>query len=113
MMGERDPQAPIWSYRVNLDKRVRSDHPLRRINEVLDLSFVRGQVAHTYGRRGNKSVPPEVILRMMILLFLEAIGDQEKTGAIPTSHRMSPASLVAEATASRAIPRSKHGLDLA
>jgi hypothetical protein len=40
-------------------------------------------------------------------------GDQEKTGAIPTSHRMSPASLVAEATASRAIPRSKHGLDLA
>jgi hypothetical protein len=47
----------MWSYRVNLDKRVRSDHPLRRINEVLDLSFVRGQVAHTYGRRGNKSVP--------------------------------------------------------
>jgi hypothetical protein len=40
-------------------------------------------------------------------------GDQEKTGAIPASHRMSPASLVAEATASRAIPRSKHGLDLA
>jgi hypothetical protein len=39
--------------------------------------------------------------------------DQEKTGAIPTSHRMSPASLVAEATTSRAIPRSKHGLDLA
>src|ERR1700751_68597 len=39
--------------------------------------------------------------------------DQEKTGAIPTSHRMSPASLVAKATASRAIPRSKHGLDLA
>ena len=58
-MGERDPQAPMWSYRVNLDKRVRSDHPLRQINEVLDLSFVRGQVAHIYGRRGNKSVPPE------------------------------------------------------
>jgi transposase len=77
-MGERDPQAPIWSYRVNLDKRVRSDHPLRRINEVLDLSFVRGQVAHTYGRRGNKSVPPEVILRMMLLLFLEDIKSERE-----------------------------------
>src|SRR5215472_3597259 len=65
MMGERDPQAPLWSYRVNLEKRVRCDHPLRRINEVLDLGFVGEQVAHTYGRRGNKSVPPEVILRMM------------------------------------------------
>jgi hypothetical protein len=52
---------------------VRRDHPLRRINEVLDLSFVRAQVAHTYGRRGNKSVPPEVIRRMMLLLFLDDI----------------------------------------
>ncbi len=65
MMGERDPQ-PMWSYWVNLDKRVHNDHRLRRINQVLDLSFVRGQVAHTYGRRGNKSVPPEVIMRMML-----------------------------------------------
>jgi hypothetical protein len=43
MMGERDPQAPMWSYRVNLDKRVSSDHPLPWINEALELSFVRAQ----------------------------------------------------------------------
>src|SRR6516225_8912831 len=79
MMGERDPQAPLWSYRVNLDKRVRREHPLRRINGVLDLGFVREQVAHTYGRRGNKSVPPEVILRMMLLLFFGR--HQKRTGA--------------------------------
>ena len=78
MMGEREPQTPLWNYRVNLDKRVRHDHPLRRINEVLDLSFVRGQVAHTYGRRGNKSVPPEVILRMMLLLFLDDIKSERE-----------------------------------
>jgi len=68
----------MWSYRVNLDKRVRSDHPLRRINEALDLRFVSGQVAHTYGRRGNKSVPPEVILRMMLLLFLDDIKSERE-----------------------------------
>ena len=56
-----------------------------------------------FGLRGK----PKPITQTVI------VGDQEKTGAIPTSHRMSPASLVAEATASRAIPRSKHGLDLA
>jgi transposase len=78
MMGEGDRQTPMWSYRVNLDKRVRSDHPLRRINSVLDLSFVRGQVVHTYGRRGNKSVPPEVILRMMLLLFLDDIKSERE-----------------------------------
>jgi transposase len=78
MMGEGDRPAPMWSYRGNLDKRVRSDHPLRRSNEVLDLSFVRGQVAHTYGRRGNKSVPPEIILRMMLLLFLDDIKSERE-----------------------------------
>jgi hypothetical protein len=41
MMGARDLQAPMWSYRVNLDKQVRGDHGLRGINEVLDLGFVR------------------------------------------------------------------------
>ena len=45
---------------------------------MLDLSFVRGQVAHTYGRRGNKSVPPEVILRMMLLLFLDDIKSERE-----------------------------------
>src|ERR1700756_2789768 len=78
MMSEGDAQAPMWGYQVNLEKRVRDDHPLRRINQVLDLSFVRKQVAHTYGRRGNKSVPPEVIIRMMLLLFLDDIKSERE-----------------------------------
>jgi transposase len=78
MMSEGDTQAPMWSYQVNLEKRVRDDHPLRRINQVLDLSFVRRQVAHTYGQRGNKSVPPEVIIRMMLLLFLDDIKSERE-----------------------------------
>src|SRR5215469_9025995 len=78
MMSEGDAQAPMWSYQVNLEKRVRDDHPLRRINQVLDLGFVRKQVAHTYGRRGNKSVPPDVIIRMMLLLFLDDIKSERE-----------------------------------
>jgi hypothetical protein len=52
-MGSRDPQKQLWNYQVNLDKRVRSDHPLRRIDETLRLDFVRGDVARYYGRKGN------------------------------------------------------------
>jgi transposase len=78
MISEEDSQVPVWSYRVNLDKRVRSDHPLRRIRSALDLSFVRKAVAHTYGRKGNKSVPPEVIMRMMLLLFLDDIKSERE-----------------------------------
>jgi transposase len=78
MMSDEDSQVPVWSYRVNLDQRVRSDHPLRRIRLALDLSFVRKAVAHTYGRKGNKSVPPEVIMRMMLLLFLDDIKSERE-----------------------------------
>jgi hypothetical protein len=83
MMSEEDSQVPIWSYRVNLDRRVRSDHPLRRIRSALDLSFVRKAVAHTYGQKGNKSVPPEVIVRMMLLLFYDIKSERELMRIIP------------------------------
>src|SRR5258708_39714027 len=76
MIDEEDSQVPIWSYRVNLDKRVRDDHPLRRIRAALDWCFVGKEVAHNYGRRGNKSVPPEVLDRMMLLLFLDDINSE-------------------------------------
>jgi Protein of unknown function (DUF5131) len=33
-MSEEDSQVPIWGYRVNLDKRVCSDHPMRRIRSA-------------------------------------------------------------------------------
>jgi transposase len=42
------------------------------------LSFVRKEVAHSYGRRGNKSVPPEVVVRMMLLLFLDDIKSERE-----------------------------------
>lgn len=67
MMGERDPQMQLWSYQVNLDKRVRSDHPLRQINGTLQLDFVRQEVAKFYGTKGNVSEDPIVIMKMMLL----------------------------------------------
>ena len=44
MMGMHEPQKEMFSYQVDLDKRVRSDHPLRRISEVVDWNFIRGEV---------------------------------------------------------------------
>src|ERR1700740_3034639 len=78
MMGERDPQKPLWNYQVNLDKRVRSDHPLRRINETLELDFVRRGVARFYGTKGNVSEDPVVIMKMMMLLFLDNVRSERE-----------------------------------
>src|SRR5260221_4025766 len=78
MMGERDPQKQLWSYQVNLDKRVRSDRPLRRINETLELDFVRREVAQFYGTNGNVSEDPVVIMKMMLLLFLDNVRSERE-----------------------------------
>src|SRR5271166_5614951 len=89
MMGERDPQKQLWSYQVNLDKRVRSDHPLRRINQALDLDFVRPEVAKFYGTKGNVSEDPVVIMKMMLLLFLDSVcSERELMRIIPETARL-------------------------
>src|SRR5260370_13624403 len=78
MMGSREPQKQLWSYRVNLDKRVRSDHPLRKLNDVLKLDFVRQEVAKFYGIKGHVSEDPAVIMKMMLLLFLDDVRSERE-----------------------------------
>ena len=78
MMGQHQPQNELFSYSVNLDKRVRCDHPLRRILQVVDFSFVHGAVAGAYGYNGHESVDPVIILKMMLLLFLDNVESERE-----------------------------------
>ena len=74
MMGIRQAQKDLFSYNIDLDKRVREENPLRAIAERIDFSFVRQEVAAQYGNNGNVSEDPAVILKMMFLLFYEDIS---------------------------------------
>lgn len=78
MMGEQRSEPQLFSYAVNLEKRVRADHPLRRVAELIDFKFVREEVAHCYGNKGNVSVDPEVILKMMFLLFFDDVASERE-----------------------------------
>src|SRR5882724_8585880 len=78
MMGEQKSEPQLFNYAVNLEKRVRANHPLRQVKAVIDFSFVREEVARCYGRNGNESVPPEVILKMMFLLFFDDIKSERE-----------------------------------
>jgi transposase len=78
MMGQPQPQKDLFSYHVDLNRRVRPDHPLRAIKTSVDFLFVREEVAHCYGHNGNESVPPEVILKLMFLLFYENLPSERE-----------------------------------
>ena len=46
MMGTQKSEPQLFSYAVNLEKRVRAAHPLRRVKATIDFGFVREEVAH-------------------------------------------------------------------
>ncbi|MDQ2950365.1 MAG: transposase [Acidobacteriota bacterium] len=78
MMGEQKSEPELFNYAVNLEKRVRANHPLRRVKAAIDFAFVREEVAHLYGKKGNESVAPEVILKMMFLLFFDDVASERE-----------------------------------
>lgn len=77
-MGQQDHQKELFGYNVDLDRRVRADNPLRKVAAVVDFSFAREAVQHTYGSNGNVSVDPAVILKMMFLLFFDNVGSERE-----------------------------------
>lgn len=78
MMGEQKRERELFSYAVNLEKRVRSDHPLRAVAAAIDFRFAREEVGHCYGTKGNVSVDPEVIIKMMFLLFFDDVTSERE-----------------------------------
>jgi len=78
MMGQQKSDRQLFNYAVNLEKRVRANHPLRQVKAAIDFRFVREEVAHCYGKNGNESVDPIVILKMMFLLFFEDIKSERE-----------------------------------
>lgn len=78
MMGQQQNQKDLFSYHIDLDRRVRSEHPLRKIQAAIDWNFVRTAVAACYGRNGNVSVDPVVILKMMFLLFYDNVASERE-----------------------------------
>jgi transposase len=79
MMGRQpDYQNKLFITGFNLDERIRKDHVLRKITETVDFDFAYKEVEETYGSNGNVSVPPPVILKMMLLLVLYNVRSERE-----------------------------------
>jgi len=79
MMGPKQQAEPKLFYTgIVLADRVPDGHHLRRIAETIDFGFVRPAVAHCYGFNGQESVDPIVLIKLMILLYLEQIPSERK-----------------------------------
>lgn len=84
MMGKEESKNSKLFWGFDIGSRVPEDHLLRKLNRVLDLKFLYESVADTYGRNGNVSVPPPVIMKMLLLLSLYNVrSERELMETIP------------------------------
>lgn len=85
MMGVQPPrQEKLFYTAVSLDQRVRRDHPLRQLADRIEFDFIYAEVADRYGANGNVSVPPPVVLKLMLLLVLYNVrSERELLATLP------------------------------
>jgi transposase len=85
MMGQQEGFQPkLFYHQINLEQRVPPGHLLRKIQEKINFDFIYGEVKDTYGDNGNVSIPPPVILKMMLLLILYDVrSERELMDTIP------------------------------
>src|SRR3989337_949799 len=79
MMSFQDPpQRKLFYIGINLDKRIRKNHPLRKIKELIDFDLMYNEVKDKYGYNGNESVPPPLILKLMLRLVLYNVRSERE-----------------------------------
>lgn len=85
MMGHEDGFQPkLFYHQINLEQKVPKNHLLRKIQEQIDFDFIYHEVKDYYGDNGNVSIPPPVILKMMLLLILYNVrSERELMDTIP------------------------------
>ncbi len=78
MMGEQLGLQDRLFYEFCLDDVVPNDHLLRKIDAVLDISWLRGELAPFYSHTGRPSVCPELMIRMLIVGYCYSIRSERR-----------------------------------
>lgn len=79
MRGNQDEQDEIFSY-IPLEQRVAQDHPLRRVRAMANraLKELSPWFDQLYAKVGRPSIPPEQLLRALILQALYTIRSERQ-----------------------------------
>ena len=78
MMGRGSQGQRHLFYEFHLDEVVPDDHLVRKVDAVLDLSWVHAELAPHYSRIGRPSIDPVLMIRMLIVGYVFAIRSERK-----------------------------------
>ena len=79
MRGRRDDQ-PKFFFSIDIEHRIRPDHPLRPIKVAVDriLGRMSERFAAAYSSNGRPSVPPERLLKALLLMALYSVRSERQ-----------------------------------
>lgn len=79
MRGHADEQLPLFHV-FSVEDRIRPDHPLRDIKRRVDrlLTGMSAAFDKAYGRTGRPSVPPERLLKALLLMALYSVRSERQ-----------------------------------
>ena len=77
MMGHQ-PRSESLFYYFGLEEQIPEDHLLRLIDRYVDLSFVRERLRGFYSSTGRPSIDPEVLLRLLLVGYLNGITSERR-----------------------------------
>lgn len=79
MRGSELSQSHLFSY-VSIEDRIPQDHPLRGMRRLLDpvLADLSPRFAALYSKTGRPSIPPEQLLRALLLQILYTIRSERQ-----------------------------------
>jgi transposase len=79
MRGSDEQAGSMFSY-VSLEDRVPQDHPLRAVRRITDRALERlsPQFGTLYVKFGRPSIPPERLLRALLLQVLYTIRSERQ-----------------------------------
>jgi transposase len=78
MMGTKERNFQALPENLSLEDLVPEDTFYRRLQQKLDLSFVKEPVEDLYAASGRPSVDPEVFFRLQLVMFYEGIRSERE-----------------------------------
>ncbi len=78
MMGAPVGRQDRLFYEFDLEDMVPSDHLLRKIDAVLDLSWLRDELEAHYSHLGCPSICPELMMRMLLVGYCYSIRSERR-----------------------------------
>ena len=79
MRGRADDQGQLF-FTINVESRIRCDHPLRAVKAIVD-EILRGMgpvFDAAYSSKGRPGVPPERLLKALLLMAIYSVRSERQ-----------------------------------